>query len=117
MPPTKGSSEFLRIPGKQTLKENPNKKNKLLWHTLTEEQIAEKKQLFVQKTMELKALYDEIKSAGPIELSDDELENVTGGGFFQDVGNFFKKYGEGFVGIWVNCYNDMADIITGKGNS
>lgn len=85
--------------------------------TLTKEQIAEKKQLFVQKTMELKALYDEIKSAGPIELSDDELENVTGGGFFQDVGNFFKKYGEGFVGIWVNCYNDMADIITGKGNS
>ena len=56
--------------------------------TLTEEQIQEKKKLLVQKTMEMKALYEELKEAGAIELSDDELDDVTGGGLWDDF-----KYG------------------------
>ena len=50
--------------------------------TLTSEQIQEKKQLLVEKTKEMKAIYDELVEAGAIELSEEELEKSTGGGFF-----------------------------------
>jgi len=50
--------------------------------TLTSEQIQEKKQLLVEKTKEMKAIYDELVEAGAIELSEEELEKSTGGGLF-----------------------------------
>lgn len=49
--------------------------------TLTSEQIQEKKQLLVEKTKEMKAIYDELVEAGAIELSEEELEKSTGGFF------------------------------------
>ncbi len=37
------------------------------------------------------AALEEAKKKGPTELSQEELENVAGGGFFSDVGNWFKN--------------------------
>ena len=53
--------------------------------TLTNEQIEQKKQLLVEKTKEMKALYDELVEAGAIELSDDELDDVAGGKSFREI--------------------------------
>ena len=47
--------------------------------TLTAEQIEQKKQLLAEKTKEMKALYDELVEAGAIELSEDDLDQATGG--------------------------------------
>jgi uncharacterized protein YcaQ len=49
---------------------------------LTAEQIEQKKQLLEEKMKEVKALYDELVEAGAIELSDDDLEQAAGGGWF-----------------------------------
>ena len=59
--------------------------------TLTNKQIEQKKQLLAEKLKEMKAIYNELVEAGAIELSDEELDSVTGGGKFLD---FFKKLGE-----------------------
>jgi hypothetical protein len=65
--------------------------------TLTAEQIQEKKQLLVEKTKEMKAIYDELVEADANELSEEELEKRTGGLFLlpgvlealQKFGNLF----------------------------
>ena len=48
--------------------------------TLTNEQIEQKKQLLAEKVKEMKALTKELMEAGAIELSEDELGGVAGGG-------------------------------------
>ncbi len=59
--------------------------------TLTNEQIEQRKQLLAEKVKEMDAIYNELKDSGIMELSDEELDNITGGGKFLD---FFKKIGE-----------------------
>ena len=56
--------------------------------TLTNEQIEQKKQLLAEKVKEMKAIYDELVEAGAIELSDEELDAIAGGG---KVADWFKK--------------------------
>ena len=56
--------------------------------TLTNEQIEQKKQLLAEKVKEMKAIYDELVEAGAIELSDEELDAIAGGG---KVPDWFKK--------------------------
>ena len=48
--------------------------------TLTTEQIEQKKQLLAEKTKEMKAIFNELVEAGAIEMSDEELNHVAGGG-------------------------------------
>lgn len=65
--------------------------------TLTSEQIQEKKQLLVEKTKEMKAIYDELVEAGAIELSEEELEKSTGGFFLlPGVLEALQKFGHLF---------------------
>jgi hypothetical protein len=65
--------------------------------TLTSEQIQEKKQLLVEKTKEMKAIYDELVEAGAIELSEEELEKSTGGLFLlPGVLEALQKFGHLF---------------------
>ena len=66
-------------------------KNYIIMATLTNEQIEQKKQLLAEKMKQMEAIYDELKDSGIMELSDEELDNITGGGKFLD---FFKKLGE-----------------------
>lgn len=40
---------------------------------------------------QIAAAVEESKKKDPVELSTEELENVAGGGFFSDVGNWFKN--------------------------
>lgn len=47
--------------------------------TLTTEQIEQKKQLLAEKLKEMKVISDELKDCGREMLSDDELDDVTGG--------------------------------------
>ena len=47
--------------------------------TMTKEQIEQKKQLLREKLLQMKALYDEIKNSGLMELSEDELNQAVGG--------------------------------------
>ena len=54
--------------------------------TLTNQQIEQKKQLLAEKMKEMKAIYNELAeagaieiSAGAIEISEEDLENVAGG--------------------------------------
>ena len=56
--------------------------------TMTNEQIEQKKQLLAEKVKEMKAIYDELVEAGAIELSDEELDAIAGGG---KVADWFKK--------------------------
>jgi uncharacterized phage-like protein YoqJ len=65
--------------------------------TLPPEQIQEKKQLLVEKTKEMKAIYDELVEAGAIELSEEELEKSTGGLFLlPGVLEALQKFGHLF---------------------
>lgn len=57
---------------------------------LTNEQIEQKKQLLAEKLKEMKAIYDELVEAGVIELTDEELDAIAGGG----------KVGDWFKGLW-----------------
>ena len=59
--------------------------------TMTTEQIEQKKQLLAEKIKQMKAIYDELVEAGAIELTDEELDGVAGGGA---VGDWFLKLGE-----------------------
>ena len=54
---------------------------------LTNEQIEQKKQLLAEKVKQMKAIHDELVEAGAIELTDEELDGVAGGGA---VGDWFK---------------------------
>ena len=47
--------------------------------TMTNEQIAQKKQQLKQLAEEVKQLHDELVDAGAIELSEDELDQAAGG--------------------------------------
>jgi len=53
--------------------------------TLTAEQIEQKKKLLAEKTREMKAIYDELIAAGAMELTDEQLDNVAGGGLFSSL--------------------------------
>ena len=46
---------------------------------LTNEQIEQKKQLLAEKVGQMKAIYDELVAAGAIELSDNNLDQASGG--------------------------------------
>ena len=52
--------------------------------TLTAEQIEQKKQQLKKLDAEAKKLRDELVEAGAWPLSDDELDNVSGGGLFSN---------------------------------
>ena len=80
--------------------------------TLTTEQIEQKKQLLAEKIKQMKAIYDELVEAGAIELSDEELDGVAGGGAFLDAitkagdwlgDNVFTPFSEGIesIGSWL----------------
>ena len=59
--------------------------------TLTNEQIEQKKQLLAEKLKEMKAISDEL-NCGREMLSDDELDDVAGGG---KLGDWLSKiFGE-----------------------
>ena len=53
--------------------------------TLTNEQIEQKKQQLKKLAEEAKQLKDELVEAGALPLSDDELDNVAGGGLFSSL--------------------------------
>ena len=73
--------------------------------TLTVEQIEQKKQLLAEKLKEMKAIYDELVEAGAIELTDEELDGVAGGGavgdWFKQLGKDIKKYLDDFGSSWL----------------
>jgi len=62
----------------------------------TNEQIEQKKQLLAEKMKEMKAFYDKLVEAGAIELSDEELDTINGGG---KIAEWFKK----ILGIEGEC--------------
>ena len=72
--------------------------------TLTVEQIEQKKQLLVEKMTQMKAIYDELVEAGVIELTDEELDAIAGGGkvgdWFKGLEGFFKGFGGFFKDLF-----------------
>ena len=70
--------------------------------TLTNEQVEQKMLLLAEKMKEMKAISDELKNGGIMELSEEELANVTGGHVvdFLDaldkIGGFFKLVADGY---------------------
>ncbi len=63
---------------------------------------------------QLEATMKEQKKGETVELSEDELENVSGGGFFGDVGGWFKKNWKA-VAIGAAIVVGAALICTGVG--
>ena len=59
--------------------------------TMTNEQIEQKKQLLAEKVKEMKALVNELVEAGAIEMSEEELNDVTGAGIKDTL--FWKLIG------------------------
>lgn len=57
---------------------------------MTAELVEQKKQLLAEKVKQMKAIYDELVEAGAIELTDEELDAIAGGG----------KVGDWFKGLW-----------------
>ena len=55
------------------------------------QQIEQKKQLLIEKTREMKAIYDELVAAGAIELSDEQLNEINGGFLWDKVKEQAKK--------------------------
>ena len=55
------------------------------------QQIEQKKQLLIEKTRAMKAVYDELVAAGAIELSDEQLNEINGGFFWDKVKEQAKK--------------------------
>ena len=53
--------------------------------TLTKEQVEQKLQQLKQLTEEMNALTKELAEAGDIELSDEELEKVSGGKVYRKI--------------------------------
>lgn len=60
--------------------------------TMSNEQIEQKKQLLAEKLKEMKAISDEL-NCGREMLSDDELDDVAGGG---KLGDWLRKAFSGF---------------------
>ncbi len=52
--------------------------------TMTTEQIEQKKQLLAEKVKQMNAICKELVEAGVLELSENELDKVTGGRHFLD---------------------------------
>lgn len=64
--------------------------------TMTNEQIEQKKQLLAEKLKEMKAISDEL-NCGREMLSDDELDDVAGGGKLGDwLRKIFGNIGEAY---------------------
>lgn len=63
---------------------------------------------------QVEASLKEEKSTEPMELTEDELENVAGGGFWGSVGNWFKKNWKA-VAIGAAVAVGVALIATGVG--
>jgi bacteriocin-like protein len=59
--------------------------------TLTAEQIEQKKQQLKKLDAEAKKLRDELVAAGAIELSDEQLNEINGGFFWDKVKEQAKK--------------------------
>jgi len=59
--------------------------------TLTAAQLEQKKQLLAEKTRDMRAIYDELVAAGAIELSDEQLNEINGGSFWDKVKEQAKK--------------------------
>lgn len=55
---------------------------------------------------QISAAVDEVKQKGPMELSQEELENVAGGGIFSDIGNWFSNH-------WKEILVGAAIIVAG----
>ena len=79
-------------------------KNQNIMATLTVEQIEQKKQLLTEKLKEMKTIYDELVEAGAIELTDEELDAIAGGGkvgdWFKGLEGFFKGFGGFFKDLF-----------------
>ena len=82
--------------------------------TLTKEQIEQKKQQLKQLAEEVKQLTKELVEAGAIELSEEDLEKVSGGwsgpgtGFSRVMEAFYKGMGKEFC-----PYNNPDVLWTG----
>ena len=59
--------------------------------TLTAAQLEQKKQLLAEKTRDMRAIYDELVAVGAIELTDDELNEINGGHWWDKVKEQEKK--------------------------
>ena len=73
--------------------------------TMTAERIEQKKILLAEKLKEMKAIYDELVEAGAIELTDEELDAIAGGGA---VGDWFK-------GLWGKIVDAFTTPDSGHG--
>ena len=73
--------------------------------TITNEQIEQKKQLLAEKVKEMKTIFDELAEAGAIELSDEELDAIAGGG----------KVGDWFKGVWGKIVDAFTKPDSGHG--
>jgi len=76
--------------------------------TMTNEQIEQKKQLLAEKLKEMKAISDEL-NCGREMLSDDELDDVAGGG---KVGDWLKK----IFGGATEALSGFSPLMFGKPN-
>ena len=74
-----------------------NHSNHKIMATLTNEQIEQKKLLLAEKMNEMKSLYKELVEAGAIELSEEELDEISGGGLLDRIRptleDLFAKWG------------------------
>ena len=67
--------------------------------TLTNEQIEQKMKLLTEKLNEIKVISDELKDSGNIELSDEELEGVSGGDIFDWLGRV-RDAATSWIPVW-----------------
>ena len=59
--------------------------------TLTAAQLEQKKQLLAEKTRDMRAIYDELVAVGAIELTDDELNEINGGHWWEKLAELEKR--------------------------
>lgn len=72
--------------------------------TLTNEQIKQKKQQLKQLVEEMSAITKELVEAGAIELSDDDLDKVSGGDLVWDGSDFHVVIPESLYPAYYSRY-------------
>jgi len=65
--------------------------------TLTKEQVEQKKQLLAEKLDQIKVIDQELKDSGIMELSEEELVEVTGGETMREMTQRVAKEVIGFL--------------------
>ena len=55
------------------------------------QQIEQNKQLLIEKTRDMRAIYDELVAAGAIELSDEQLNEINGGHWWEKLAELEKR--------------------------